>query len=243
MKKLLQSFFKKKLFHQICRANAIDLSFEVNKAEVGILKNIFIDREYADYFPFYQKNIIVDAGAHYGYFSLFAACNSDPESQVFSVEASEENFTAMKRNFNQNPSLKTSPILAALSDRNNAVDLLKGKSINNTLVKNPLLTGARTTQVNGLTLDQLFIQLNIQRIDFLKMDIEGAEYQVLRATSEETFKKIKVISMEFHDLKSAENNGYSLIDFLKKHDYTIAKFHYEPTTMGLNYGKIIAIRQ
>lgn len=243
MKTLLQSFFKKKLFYQICKANEIDLSFEMNKAEVGIFKNIFIDREYADYFPFYQKNIIVDAGAHFGYFSLFAASNSDPESQVFSVEASKENFTAMKINFNQNPVFKITPILAALSDQNNPVELQKGKSINNSLVKNPLLTGNRTTQVNGVTLDQLIIQLNIQHVDFLKMDIEGAEYQVLRATSEETFRKIKVISMEFHDLKRAGNNGNSLIDLLKKHDYTIAKFHYEPTTMGLNYGKIIAIRQ
>ena len=48
------------------------------------------------------------------------------------------------------------------------------------------------------TLDYLFETKLIDRIDFLKIDIEGAEIEALNGISDENLRKIKNISMEYH---------------------------------------------
>ncbi len=73
------------------------------------------------------------------------------------------------------------------------------------------------------------------------MDCEGAEYSILENTDKTTLEKINTISMEFHDLKSEKYNGDFLVNILKD-QFSIVKFKYGKTTMGFNYGKIIATR-
>ena len=53
--------------------------------------------------------------------------------------------------------------------------------------------------VQGVTLDRFVRDNNIKRIDLLKMDIEGAEVAVFESLSDETLKKVRQISIEFHD--------------------------------------------
>jgi hypothetical protein len=52
--------------------------------------------------------------------------------------------------------------------------------------------------VRTYTLDYLFETGLVNKIDFLKIDIEGAEIQVLNGISDENLRKIKAISMEYH---------------------------------------------
>jgi len=92
-----------------------------------------------------------------------------------------------------------------------------------------------------MTLSSLFHNYKLQQIDFLKMDCEGAEYQVILDSSPELLSKINVISLEFHDLKIAEYTGNKLSNHLIKCGFKIEKFIYLPSNINLNYGKIIAV--
>jgi len=53
--------------------------------------------------------------------------------------------------------------------------------------------------VPTIKINDIFKKLNIDNIDYLKMDIEGAEGEVIETMSEETASKIKQISLERHD--------------------------------------------
>lgn len=59
--------------------------------------------------------------------------------------------------------------------------------------------GIETLTVDGCTLETLRQQLGIARIDLLKLDVEGAEVQILASVDDSTLQEIPQITVEFHD--------------------------------------------
>lgn len=51
---------------------------------------------------------------------------------------------------------------------------------------------------SNYSLERIFKEFGLKKIDFLKVDIEGSEYDLIKHTELETFKKIEKISMEVH---------------------------------------------
>lgn len=72
-------------------------------------------------------------------------------------------------------------------------------------------------EVNVVTVERVIRENNLNYVDFLKMDIEGAEYEVIHNMSQETADKIKQISMETHNPKKNKN----LIKKLKEFGYEV----------------------
>ena len=60
---------------------------------------------------------------------------------------------------------------------------------------------SNTLQVECVTLKQVLKENSIEHVDYLKMDCEGAEWEILKAIDEETISRIGIIGMEYH-LKS-----------------------------------------
>ena len=230
-------------FALICKANKLLLDFSLNKKEIAILRDIFEARVYAGYFPFYQKVTILDIGAHYGYFSLFAHKNTDPASTILSFEPEENNFRALCRNIEKNGAGNIHPFNVAVGGTNEITKLYRGKSPNNSLLQQySLATDDLCAETETRTLDRIIRDNNIQRIDFLKMDCEGSEYAILETMPDQVFDLITTVSMEFHDLKSAKYNGNFIAAILRSHHFNMVRFTYDTTSMGLNYGKIIATK-
>ena len=82
----------------------------------------------------------------------------------------------------------------------------------------------------------------LEKVDFLKIDCEGAEYSILENTPGNIYDRITTISMEFHDLKEKYFTGEHLIRTLIMNGFKIVKYEYERTYMDLNYGKIIGTK-
>jgi FkbM family methyltransferase len=61
-------------------------------------------------------------------------------------------------------------------------------------------------QVECVTLKQALKENNIDHVDYLKMDCEGVEWEILETIDEETRSKIRIIGMEYH-LKPREEFG------------------------------------
>ncbi|MEB3192341.1 MAG: FkbM family methyltransferase [Snowella sp.] len=58
-----------------------------------------------------------------------------------------------------------------------------------------------TVQVNSITISEFLKKHNINKIDLLKLDIEGAEFEVLNSIDDSLLLTIKQITIEFHDFK------------------------------------------
>ncbi len=228
----------------IGKANNLRFDYSINKAQIPVLKEIFIDRTYSAFFPFYQQAIIVDIGAHYGYFSLFAARNVAPASVIYAIEPDAENYYALCSNISLNNFSNILPFQCAIGGTDETARLFKGSSPNNSLVKDYALINAGCySEVRVKSLEQFIRENNIHKIDFLKMDCEGSEYAIIENTPPEIFSVINTVSMEFHDLKHEKYNGQFIVNTLRKNNFSIVRYDYSKTSMGLNYGRIIALKQ
>ncbi len=231
----------KTTFSRICKVVGLKLNFSINQAAINVLKAIFEEREYADYFPFYKKVTVVDIGSHYGYFSIFAAKNTAPDSTIYSIEPSQQNFNTLKQNLSDCNIQNVKPFQMAIGGENGTLDLFIGRSINHSLIENYALLGDEkdTQKVEVKTLGQFMLENKIEHIDFLKMDCEGTEYAILFNTPPSVFDKVSVISMEFHDMKIEKFTGNEILKILEDSGFEIVKFEYGRTGLDLNYGRIV----
>ncbi|MCB0596325.1 MAG: FkbM family methyltransferase [Lewinellaceae bacterium] len=228
-------------FRRICRANGIQLSYRLQRRGLGVLREVFAARAYADYFPFYEEAVIVDVGAHFGYFSIFASLNAGPEATIISVEPSQHNYNILRRNIRDSKVENVYPIRAAIADTAGEADLYLSRPENHSLFREgdgPV----ETEKVRSITLDTLLQEQDLEEIDFLKLDCEGAEYPILLEAGSALLDRITTISLEFHDLKRQEYTGLALALHLKAYGFEIAKFTHSPTSRDRNHGFLIATK-
>lgn len=234
---------KKKTFNRLCSVNNIKLDYKINRNEFGILKSIFQLREYSDYFPFYQDVNIVDIGAHYGYFSIFANKNSGSKSKIISIEPNKNNFSCLSANIKLNEIQNINSYNLAVGAKNEKTKLYFGKNTNHSIIENyKLSSNSNFEEIELKTLESIINENNLNEIHFLKMDCEGAEYEIFETTPPYIFDKITTISMEFHDLKDKSKTPEQLIKKLLDNNFQVVKYIFQNTSMNLNYGKIIGTK-
>jgi FkbM family methyltransferase len=68
--------------------------------------------------------------------------------------------------------------------------------------------GARAIKAKSITLDDVFKENNLHQIDLLKIDCQGAEYEILYSTNAKTLSKIQVIVVKCEAFQ--EKLGWSL---------------------------------
>lgn len=136
---------------------------------------------------------VLDLGANVGVFSIYAGTCAN-RGRVVAVEPELENFTFLKDNVKANGLLNVVLVNAALSNKTGNVALnVSSAPGGNTIMDEKSLI----TQVcSGLTMEDLLSEHSIESVDFLKMDVEGAEFFAFERT--EWLEKVKRVAMEIH---------------------------------------------
>lgn len=247
LQKRLESFLKRLppvnryLFRRIIRGAGLDLDYMNNKQGVSILEAIFIQREYALCFPTGSQATIVDVGAHYGYFSFFAALNTANGSRIIAVEPSEENFAVLQQNLAKNPALVIEALNIGLDAQSGQRKLHEGLPHNHSFFGG---SGQNYSLVPTLSLKDFIRQYQLEYIDFLKLDCEGAEFPILLNADAEDLAVVQTISLEFHDLPKEGYTSNQLIYHLKEQGFEIVRYRHDPdySASNLSFGKIIATK-
>ena len=68
---------------------------------------------------------------------------------------------------------------------------------------------------------QIFTDHAIAQCDWLKLDCEGAEYEILYQAPPEIFERITAISLETHPVDERQNNSAALMDFLEQRQFQV----------------------
>lgn len=108
------------------------------------------------------------------------------------------------------------------------------------LIKKNYKARTESTQIQ-CKLDSLgrFIESNkINYIDFIKIDVEGAEFDVLKSILPHQFLNIKQLAIEVHDI---DNRVAHIVSFLTEKNYEI-KIHRSPNMerLGFNHHMVFA---
>ncbi|MGO8791718.1 MAG: FkbM family methyltransferase [Terriglobia bacterium] len=157
-------------------------------------KQVLLDGEYAFDLPFSPK-IIVDAGANIGMASIYFA-NRYPEAKIIAIEPEASNFAALARNVRPYPAII--PIHAALWNRDGEICVTQPDPA----------TGARGNwafvtregdgaNVRAITMTTLMKEMQIEAVDVLKIDVEGAEREVFE--SADWIRNVRCLMIELHD--------------------------------------------
>lgn len=73
-----------------------------------------------------------------------------------------------------------------------------------------------TTEVDAINLSALFDRLEVERIDLLKLDIEGAEFDLITSTPHALWQRIHQVTIEFHDFQPSFH-GRGLYQKARRH--------------------------
>jgi FkbM family methyltransferase len=155
----------------------------------------------------------MDVGANIGYYSLMASAAIGPSGRVFSFEPNPGLYRHLRTTIDANRIGNITLEQLALSDRNGTSELFVPKQSGNNTATMIANEGGDSVQVSVLTLDDYLDRRQIARVDFLKMDVEGFEPNIIQgARSAIRAKKIKAILCEFcgHWLRQ---NGTTPKDF------------------------------
>ncbi len=126
-------------------------------------------------------DIVVDIGAHIGYYTLLLARSVGVSGHVYAFEPDVDNFSLLKENVGRNGYERSVTIeQMAIADTPGTVALYHSTSTGDHRIYDSGNDRERTlTQAS--TLDTYFC--NQERINFIKMDIQGAEALALRGSS------------------------------------------------------------
>jgi FkbM family methyltransferase len=173
------------------------VALRLKSSDVATYLEAFVDADY-DFECHRPPKTILDAGAHIGLVSVLFA-NRWPDAQIIALEPEPANFALLKKNTARYKMII--PVQAALSSDNGLVSLVDpglgsaGFRIQNT--ESNAAKGA-SHSIPGVTVDRLMEAHGIDQVDILKMDIEGAEKDVLDASSK-WMSSVALLIVELHD--------------------------------------------
>jgi len=169
--------------------------------DLSLFNCIFLDDEYLIAAHRQESwECAVDIGGNAGFLSILVA---DIARKVICYEPIQVNFRQLQENTRNWPNVET--ICKAVSNESGTVRIFlpedpRGSARYSQFRDMGDRISNQCTEVPAITLDELFAEHNIGRCDLLKIDVEGAEYQILYATSDDVLSRIQRIYGEYHNV-------------------------------------------
>ncbi|HTW78148.1 MAG TPA: FkbM family methyltransferase [Terracidiphilus sp.] len=164
-------------------------------SDVSVLSGILLGNEYEIDLPM-PPRIILDAGANIGMASIFFA-RRYPQARIIAVEAEQSNFEVLVRNVAPYP--QVTPIRAALWNRDTEIRLRYPYAKSGAVDKSAFLVDETSdgASVRAVTLRTLLAELKIEVLDLIKVDIEGAEFELFEDPA--PLLRAQCIMVEIHE--------------------------------------------
>lgn len=206
-------------FRRNCPAEVrlLDKKVRFNVREIGDLSTsfeIFLHRVY----PLQsagEKATVFDIGAHSGFFALYCSVMW-PNATIYCFEPDPDNFKNCTLNLKLNRQLtkNISAINIGFSNKDKEAKFYKYPfSAHNSTFR--FYQPAAEIKVRLKSFKEYLGKIDTT-VDLLKIDAEGAEYDILYALGKEDFKKIKQIFVEVHNMDKVKRNEKALETFLQK---------------------------
>lgn len=212
--------------------NGILIHSTTNSPVIQILREIFVLHVYdPPILPIEREDIVVNIGANIGIFSIYAKLIT--QNRVIAFEPYPAAFKVLQKNSAANY-LEIEALNYAVSNKEKTQKLFiaqsdgghsfydQGRMIN-------------YIDVPSVTLERIFELCKIEKIDFLKLDCEGAEFDIILSAGS-ILNRIKKISMEFHDNVSNYTH-HDIQAYLSKLGFNIRVIKSEKSPFGYLYAK------
>lgn len=209
--------------------------------DVWSVKETFVDQFYTRYgVPVQEGWTVVDIGAGIGDYSLYAA-HGNRAGAIYAYEPFHESYELLKCNLAlngiENVHTRQQAVWGAAGEVQ--LDLSSGEPLQiSSSERVDRNSAAGKTCVDAVTLPHLLREERIEKIDLLKLDCEGAEYEIFFKAPADVFGKIERVIMEYHDLDETRNHR-ALIRFFNEQGYAVIR---HPNVVHGEIGYLFAFR-
>lgn len=167
-----------------------------------------------------KESIIIDLGANRGHFSTEVI--NDCGATCYAIEAVPRLYQFIPespriRKFNLAICKADGPVIFNISSQEESGSM---SALPDTMIEESI-------EIQGMTLKSFIEANNLKQIDLLKMDIEGAEIDLLKSIDDGTLRKIRQITVEFHDFLPYFDQSADIVFIkarLKKLGFACIKF-------------------
>ena len=183
----------------------------------------------------HEGDIVIDIGAHVGYYTLLMAQLVGKNGKVYSFEPDPVNFQLLKKSVEINGFENVVLIQKAVSNITDKVKLFLGDndSAINRIYDAKLGDAKESIDVESIRIDEYFKE-NDELVNFIKIDSEGSEVKIINGMKQFLSRNQELVMMtEFFPflikksgdepnqyLKSLEKSGFSLYNILDKNEKT-----------------------
>ena len=185
-----------------------------------------------------EGDVVMDIGANIGAHTLAMGKSVGKSGRVYAIEATEYAYSKLQSNIALNPAISDQIeaihcILAASDDAADSVEIHSSWPFESDAERHTSHQGVTKSvgQANHISLDTLVATHGITRLDLIKMDVDGHEWDVLSG-GRHTFESIRPtivmeIAPDYHDPEHAKG-FFNIHQFLSELGYTFHDFNGKP---------------
>lgn len=203
--------------------NGVRITISSHPDDIATVFLMFVRRDYG---AIAKGSKIVDIGGNIGTFAVYAARSG--AGRVYSYEPGREAYNLLQKNIQMNGMLD-----CVVAERMAVADC-DGGTVAFPIASSPdnRMVSAETPPVGydlvpTTTLDAILARHKLDFVDCVKIDCEGAEYQIVLNTPDAVWSRIKEIKMEYHS-----GRPEVLIHRLKQTGYVLVKQNASTETAG-----------
>lgn len=175
--------------------------FFTSLAESPVTNDIYLEKG-----KLQLGDVVLDLGAYCGLSSISFSKAVGAAGKVYSFEPDQENYAALCKNIEMHGATNIVPINKGVWASSTKVSFQNEGNLGSSIVS---FTNRRSSahSVEMLSLDDFVKTYNVQKVDFIKMDIEGAEFEVIQSAKKMLSMMSPKIIIEPHIV-----NGQSLLE-------------------------------
>lgn len=204
-------------------------------------REVWIERRYAEAgFDVAPGETVVDIGAHIGVFCVWTA-SQQPAARIIAVEPSPASLAYLERNVDANrmTNVSIAPVACGAVTGRALLHLGPYQLTNSLYRRHADSEGGVSVEVELVTLADLFLRYDVGACAFLKLDCEGAEYDILLAAGDDTLGRVRRIAMEYH-VGITPHGPEALLEHLTAHGFEARA---DPSPKDPIHGYLFAYRR
>jgi FkbM family methyltransferase len=192
----------------------------IGKADLSMFSEIWYREFYnPPFFSIKNKDIIIDIGANNGYFSIYASSLAK-NGMIYSFEPAPDLYEIIKKNIDINKISNIKIFNSGVAGNDTKLNFYLSKGHNGCHSLYRRSPDDEEIRIDAVNLENFCFDKKIEKINLLKLDCEGAEYEIILNFSINFLEKIEKITMEYHD-DINEHKHDEIVNFLENNNFLV----------------------
>ncbi len=155
--------------------------------------------------------IAIDIGANIGVTALILS-HYLPKGNIYAIEAGRKIFALLEENLSHNQIKNVQSINIAMANQSGVLNFYEDSAYGHIAIH---ADKPKTVSIKASSLDDLVETLKLERLDFIKIDVEGFEPQILEGAAQTLAKHQPLIYLELNSWSLMTNSKTHPIEFVK----------------------------